>query len=145
MPDRHLWTRHSQKIITFTGAAGAGATGVNTIFTITGRVWLHLISAFCTVDLVGSAALELGVAADVDAFIVSTTDTAIDADEWWTSATPITGVEGPLKPIASTVPSQMDMLLSQNIILTVTTNPTTSGVLVFDAHYTPLTDGGRLF
>jgi hypothetical protein len=145
MPDRHLWTRHSNKRITYTGAADAGATGVNTIFTITGRVWLHLVSAFCETLLVGGGAWELGVAADVDAFIAVTTDTDIDANEWWTSATPIAGAEGPLKPIASTVPSQMDMLLSQNIILTIATNPTTSGVMAFDVLYTPLTDGGRLF
>lgn len=145
MPDRHLWQRHTSKAVTFANAAGQGAQGTVTVFTITGRVWVHLISAHCTTDLTGTnAVVELGTAADADAFIAQTTATGIDAGEWWTGATAVAGVDGPLKPTDSSVPSQMDMLLAQNVIVTVTTADLTAGVIVFDVIYTPLTDGARL-
>lgn len=145
MPDRHLWVRHTTKDLTFTGAAGAGATGANTIFTITGRVWAHLVSAFCLTDLAGGGTLSLGTAGDTDGFIAATTDTDIDQNDWWTAATPAAGSKSPLEVLTGgLVTSQGSKLLHENIILTIATNPTTAGRIVFDVLWTPLTDGARL-
>ena len=72
MPDRHLWTRHSTKTITFTCAAAAGAVGTVAVFTVTGRGLVHYTSVFCTTLLTESgvtATISYGTAGDVDAFI----------------------------------------------------------------------------
>lgn len=143
--DRHLWFRHATKTVTFDGGAGSGAAGTVTVFTITGRVYVEAMFAFCTVLLAGGATLSLGTAGDVDGFIAATTDTDIDANEWWTAASPAAGSKSLL--VVNTgglVTSQIRKALSENVILTVASADTTSGAIVFDALYTPLTDGARL-
>jgi hypothetical protein len=147
MPDRHLWTRHSTKSITFTGAAGAGAVGTVAVFTITGRVLIHAITAFCTVDVAGATGtLILGSTGDTDGFIAITTGTDIDADEWWQAAAPSSAVATLVDSVAggATTSSRLKALAA-NIFITVATADITAGTIVFDVIYTPLTDGGRLF
>lgn len=146
MPDRHLWTRHSTKIIAFTGAAGNGAVGTVLVFTVTGRVLVHAIAAFCTEDVAGATGtLTLGTTGDVDAFIALTTGTDIDVNEWWTAASPAAGSKSPLEVVTGgLVTSQGAKLLSENIILGVLTADITDGTIVFDVLYTPLTNGARL-
>lgn len=148
MPDRHLWRRHSTKTITFDGTAGGGAAGTEvTVFTITGRVHVCEIGAFCTTDLTttGAATIELGVTADTDAFIAQTVATTIDANEWWASATPNAGAatQGQ-NPNAGATTAAMDKFASTNIVLTIGTADVSTGVIVFDVIYDPLTDGARL-
>ena len=148
MPDRHLWTRHSTKTITFTGAAGAGAAGTVTVFTITGRVFIHQITAFCTTLLTatGAATLSFGTAGDIDAFIAITTATDIDANEWWGTSTPAVDSYSPVVGAATGgyTTQQERKWLSNNAILTVATADVSTGAIVFDVIYTPLTDGARL-
>lgn len=142
--------KHARATIAFDGTAGGGAVGTAvTIFTITGRVWVDLISAFCTEDLVsaGGGVLEVGCSSDVDAFFVNQTATAIDVNEWVAAAsvTPQAGA------ISVSVPSgggynsiQTHKALSANIIGTITVGDITDGTIVFDVWYTPLTDDGKL-
>src|SRR3990167_959953 len=152
MPDRHLWTRHSTKTITFDGAAGSGAVAaprtVN-VFTITGRVLVHAMTQFCTEDVVsaGGGTLVYGVTGDTDAFIGTTTATDLVADEWWAAAAPPTasGVTLADSVTGGITTSQRLKAISGNIFLTVGVADITDGTIVFDVIYTPLTDGARLF
>ena len=151
MPDRHLWTRHSTKEITFTGAVGAGESdspSTVTVFTCTGRVLVHAITAFCTSDLVsaGGGTLVFGTSGDTDAFIASTTATTIDENDWWQAAAPPAGESNTLADSVTggITTSQRAKAVSGDMILTVGTADITGGVIVFDVIYTPLTDGARL-
>lgn len=152
MPDRHLWRRHSTRTITFTGGPDAGdfdGTPTVRVFTCTGRSIIHSITAFCTVDLVsaGGGTMELGVAADADAFIVSTTATAIDANEWWGDGTPAAGsivIRQPGSTVDGIETAQAEKTVSTDIIITIGTADITAGAIVFDVIYSPLTDGARL-
>lgn len=151
MPDRHLWTRHSTKLITFTGGVNAGdfdGTPTVIVFTITGRVLVHAVTQFCTVDLVsaGGGTLVYGVTGDTDAFIGTTTATDIDANEWWAAASPPanSGVTLADSVTGGITTSQRLKAVSGNMFLTIGTSDITGGAIVFDVLYTPLTDGGRL-
>lgn len=148
MPDRHLWTRHSTKTVAFSNAAGAGAQGTVTVFTITGRVLVHAITAFCTELMAGvNSTIELGVTGDIDGFIAQTTASNLAADEWWAAAAPPTasGVTLADSVTGGITTSQRAKAISGNIFVTVATADLTDGTIVFDVLYTPLTDGARLF
>lgn len=136
------------KAITFTGAAGAGAAGIVTVFTVTGRVFVTKITAFCTTLLTESGAtatMTLGTAVDTDAFIAVTNAVDIDANEWWTAAAAAAGSKSPLKvETGGLVTSQVDKMISENIIITVAVADVTGGVLVVDVWYEPITVGGNL-
>ena len=136
---------HARKTITFTAAAGAGAVETSTLFTITGRVLLERLTAFCTSDLTsgGAATISMGVSgAAVDTFIASTAFSDIDANEWWSDATPASGAE---EQILSNLFDRMtSFTLSGNITFTVGTTTITGGVIIFDAWYYPITDTGML-
>jgi hypothetical protein len=88
----------------------------------------------------------MGTAIDVDAFIALTTATDIDANEWWTAASPAVGSKSPLEVLTGgLVTSQGAKNLHESIILDVTTaDSVDSGVIVFDVWYRPITDNGRL-
>ena len=136
---------HATKTITFTAAAGAGAVETSTLFTTTGRVLLERFTAFCTSDLTsgGAATISLGVAgASVDSFIASTAFSDIDANEWWSDATPSSGTE---EQILSNLFDRMtSFALSGNITFTVGTATITGGVIIFDVWYYPITTTGAL-
>ena len=151
MPDRHLWTRHSTQIIAFDGSAGNGAVAAPStvlVFTITGRVLVHAVTAFCTEDLAGATAtLALGTTGDTDAFIASTTATDIDANDWWSAASPPAASSNTLADSVTggITTSQRAKTLSANMFITIATADITDGTIVFDVIYTPLTDGARLY
>ena len=136
--------RHVRKTITFTGAAGAGAVGTITLFTITGRVRLDRMSAFCTVSLVstgGTGKISLGVASSTGALSSNKSADAIVANDWFTGAGVAAGISTDILYSSFTVDVY---LLSESLILTVGTADITSGTLVFDAWYRPITDDGAL-
>ena len=150
MPDRHLWTRHSTKTIALDGTAGNGAeTSDVTVFTITGRVFIHQIVAFCTESLLsaGGGTLALGVVADTDAFLGSITATNLDTNDWWTAATgtPAGAVTYGFQTTSDASTSALSKAVATDIIITIGTADITDGTIVFDVIYTPLTDGARLF
>lgn len=71
--------RHTTKVVTFTGAASAGAIGTIPLFTVTGDIICRLISR-CSTDLVGATAtLSGGTAARPTALMGAEVATGIDA------------------------------------------------------------------
>jgi len=143
------YKRAPTKTITFTGGAGAGAINdITLIYTITGRVRVHLITAYCTTLLTESGAtatISLGTAGDVDAFIAVTDAVEIDATEWWTGAAPVVGSKSPVKvETGGLVISQVDKLVDENINTRHLVAGTTGGVIVFDCWYEPITSTGAL-
>ena len=130
--------KQALKTITFTGGAGLGAVGNVPIFTVTGRVYLHRITAHCTVDLTGATAtLALGTTNQTARFIAATTATDIDVGEWWVDTAPDLG--------SVDLPDIMQsVLVSENIVGTVAVAAVASGAIVFEVIYEPITSNGAL-
>lgn len=139
--------RKFQKTITFTGAAGAGAQGTVTVGTVTGRVFAPVLTAHCTVDLVGAnATIVYGVAADTDAFGGQITATNWDVGEWWTAATGLGAGAATVATTASSdaTTSSQNKAISTDLILTVATADITAGAAVFTVWYYPDTANGSI-
>ena len=140
--------RRATKTIAFTGAAGLGAVGTVTVFTITGRVYIEPIVCFCTETLEeagATATIALGVADDTDAFIGQVNATTVALNDWWTAAVSLPGAvtSGAAAGSGATTSSHWKTV-SGNIIITVGAQNVTNGTLIFDCFYTPLTDDGAL-
>lgn len=136
--------RAPDKTITFTGAAGAGAVGNVTVYTITGRVLLvYFPPAFCTTLLTeagATATVSLGVTSAVTLFIGATNSVDIDASEWWATTLPAAGY-GIMPADVGGYP----YAISENIVIACAAQNTNAGVLVFQGlHYIPLTAGASL-
>lgn len=135
-----IGTRHVTSTIAFDGNAGNGATGDVTVFTITGRVWLLGITAFCTEDLTeggATATVQLGTPARDGLLIAVVNAVDIDINKWWTDGTPVTELDQ-MDAI------QVDVLLSANIVILVTSQAVSNGTIIFDAFYIPITSDGAL-
>ena len=78
-----------QKSVTFTGGAGAGATGTVDLFTVTGSV-LFRMACVCSAPLTspGAATVEVGITGSTAAIIAQTTATNIIAGEIWHDNSP---------------------------------------------------------
>ncbi len=128
--------QHRRATITF-----ANNSGTVTVFTLTGRVMVLAVAAFVTVDVVETGAvtgLEFGVTADPNLFILSANPSDLDANEWWTDASPQAGG-------VAMDDLQKDKLIAQDPILTITGGTDlASGTIVFDIWYLPITDDGAL-
>ncbi len=128
--------RHARSTVVF-----SDTSGTVTVFTITGRVNILSLTAFCTDTLVEDgavASIELGGATDLDAFIVQTNPSDISVNEWWADANPVGGVK-------QMDALQIDVMTDENLILTIVGGTDlNSGTLVFDVFYLPLTDNGLL-
>ena len=134
-----IGTRHVRATLAFDGST-VGDVGTDTIFAITGRVWLLGFTAFCTESLTeggATATAEVGTATDINGLIVQTIATAIDINEWWFDATPLPG-------LVQMDALQIDALLSEDIILTTGSQTISNGTIIFDAWYIPITDNGAL-
>jgi len=132
--------KFTRKTLTFTGAAGLGATGAVPLFTITGLVNVSLIVGRCTTSLTsaGGGTLALGVTGATTLFIAATTGTALTTtDKIWASATPqANGIAAPA--------ALKDIVIGQDIIGTVAVANITGGVLEIDCYYLPLSAGAGL-
>ena len=127
--------KYFYKKITFTGAAGLGATGTVAIGTVTGAIWLQAFACRCLTLLTSSGGtVELGVASNTAALIAQTTATDIDASEFWRDATPEFGIS----------PMIMDQAIKGNLILTVGTAAVSAGVLEFYGYWLPLSPDGQI-
>lgn len=139
--------RHVRQTFTFAGEATTGSPF--TMFTVTGRVRITHITAYCTtlLGVTATPSVSLGIAGDTDAFIVSTLASDIDANEWWGAATPNSGSHNPASSITGgLVTSQLNKWVSSDVILTMTGagGSVDSGVIVIDIWYYPITDNGAL-
>lgn len=122
-----------KKAVTFT-ATGDGAVGTVTIATVTGGVIILQGGVLCTTLLTGNGILELGTASNTAGLIAQTTGTDIDADEWWQDASPELRIS----------PAIVNQLISQDIILTVSSDTITAGVLEFLFYWLPMTNDGNM-
>ena len=133
--------KHVRKIITFDGSAGNGAIGIVTALTITGRVLVRRMSAFCPLELAtpGSAAkISLGVVSDVDEFIDAAFVTAINTNCWWIAGAVVE--RGAIQLGAK----MLDVAVSEDIIYNIVAAAVTGGTLVCDVGYEAVTDDGAL-
>lgn len=123
------------KTVTFSGAAGNGAVGSVSLYTVTGDV-LVVVFATCSEDLVsaGGGSIEVGISGNTAGLIAQTTATAIDNNEAWTDATPTT--------IEAVVTSPRIIANGQDIIATVGTGDITDGTLNFYCLWRPLSSTG---
>ena len=140
--------RHVRQSWTFV-AGTTGSVAAHTVFTITGRVFVDLITAFCsdTLTSAGTPAITLGTAGDADGFIVAPTGGApgLVTGDWWTSAASANLSVGPVVVVTGQqVTSQRYKLLSESILLDIPVSTVTGGTLIFDAWYLPITDGSSL-
>ena len=132
--------RHEVMTKTFANSAGNGAVGDVDIFTITGRVWVLGLTAFCTTGLseaTPTATVQLGTAAVDGALIAVVNAVDIDTNEWWMDGTPAA-------ELVQMDAAQVDVLISADIVVKVTAQALTGGVIVFDVFYKPITSNGAL-
>ena len=129
------------KTVTFTGAAGAGATGTPvSVFTVTGEVLVVALVPFCTTLLTeasATAVISLGVTGSTALFIANTNSVDIDANEFWLDTTP--------DPAGIALPAALkDIVITADIIVTPATQNTNGGVVRFDLVYIPLSADGAV-
>lgn len=130
-------------------AGTTGAVAAHTLFTITGRVFVDLFTAFCSTTLTsgGTPAITVGSASDLDGFILAPTGggPGIVANDWWLTAVTPQFVGGPTSVVTGgTLTSARFKVLAEDIVLDIPVSTLTGGVLVFDVWYKPITAGGGL-
>ena len=132
----------SRSVVAFDGSAGGGesdAPSIVTVFTITGRVFVTRITAFCTATLVSAGGGTLALSATGGATMIAATIAAnIATNDIWVDASP-TDVGCVVVPAAL-----QNQIISANIILTIATADITGGTLIFDVWYEPITENGLL-
>lgn len=133
-----VWTRHATKTITPNGSAGNGAIGAIALFTVTGDIWLAGIAAFCTEDVAGAGSLALGVTGNPAIFLGATLGTDIDNGFFWhdTSPAEVGAIAAPA--------AHKDILVTANIIATVSGNTITDGTIRFDVFWFPISPDGNV-
>lgn len=125
----------TSKEITY-AAATTGATGVTTLFTVTGTVAVRVF-AVCSalLDQTGATAtLEVGIVDLTAGIIAQTGATAIDAGEIWYGTNP---------PIVGVLPSTQ-ILAGTNIIQTIAGNTVKQGVLTYYCIWSPISEDGEV-
>lgn len=126
--------------MTYTGAAGAGAAGSVSLFTVTGMVLIEKIIARCTTLLTESGAtatIALGVTGNTGLFIAATDAVNIDANELWVDTAPDTG--------GIQIPALMkDVAIVADIINTIAAADVTAGVIEYVVLWRPLSSNGLL-
>lgn len=139
-----------ERTSTWTFVAGTtGAVAAHTVFTITGRVEVDLITAFCTDTLTsaGTPAITLGSASDLDGFILAPTGGApgIVTNDWWLTAVTPQLVGGPTEVVTGgTLTSARRKVLAEDIVLDIPVSTVTGGTLVFYVRYRTLSSGAGL-
>lgn len=138
---------YTRKLLTFTGAAGAGAAGTMVAFTVTGTIYVEFVIGENVTDLTttGAATVSLGVAADVDAFWSSITATNFDAGEFWTAGTGLVAGAATVADTASSdaTAAARSKVVNTNIILTIASADINGGTMNVYMRYRPLTANGK--
>ena len=128
------------KEITFTGAAGLGAVGNGTIFTVTGEVLLFKLSSICTSTLVGATAtISMGHAASTAFLTAVTTATTITTGLFWVSSTPTANMIN-----TPNIFSLGGVVATDDVTFTVAVAAVTGGSVRFDFYYLPLSSDGMM-
>lgn len=123
------------KSVTYTGAAGLGAVGTTTRFTVSGVVKFRLF-AVCGTNLAGATAtIAAGVTGNTTGIIGATTATNILAGHLWFSTSPgyVTAISGVAENITSA-----------NITETIATAAVSGGQLTYYCLWTPVSDGATV-
>jgi hypothetical protein len=124
------------KTVTFTGAAGLGAIGTTSRFTVTGVVSMRIF-AVSTVNAVGATAtIAAGTAGNTAALIAQTAATNLAAGKIWQSATPLVGVAA-----LTTTP---ESIVTLDIIETVATAAITAGSITYYCLWSPVSAGATV-
>ena len=138
------------KTVTFDGTAGAGLAASNVVlFTVTGRVLITAIAAYCVTDLteaLATANMTMGTVTNTSRFYSTVTGgvTALDAGEWWVSAgAPVAGSIDLISASAGAT-DQVGVLVSENIILLPSAQNIDGGVLDVYCIWEPLSAGATL-
>ena len=130
------------KVITYSNAAGLGEEGTPIpIFDVTGGVIVTLSALVTTIvaEEGATALMSLGVTGQVALFIADTEPEDLDAGEFWQVIGVGAGTNGD-----ALIAAMKDILVSANIINTVSNAAVTSGVIAYSAIWTPLTSDGSL-
>ncbi len=136
------------KTVAFTGAAGLGAQGTVSIFTVTGDVEWQPYPVKCTESLVGAATMDYGItgtATDLVSGIIWGTfgdATTFDTGEWWGGISDTDSLAGGEQAVSgSGFPLYV---ISNSVILTVGAADITDGTLVFYCRWRPLSAGATV-
>ena len=138
--------RRSFISFTFTGAAGFGAIGNCTLFTITGAIHGVSIDAAVFTSLgvdggTGAASLSLGTTGTTTLFVAATTATLLTStNKLWYSATP--NANGIALPAA-----MKDIAVQQNLVAAVTSTGTqliNAGVLQVTVLWVPISSNAAV-
>ena len=138
--------RRSFISFTFTGAAGFGAIGNCTLFTITGAIHVVSIDAAVFTSLgvdggTGAASLSLGTTGTTTLFVAATTATLLTStNKLWYSATP--NANGIALPAA-----MKDIAVQQNLVAAVTSTGTqliNAGVLQVTVLWVPISSNSAV-
>lgn len=134
IPIQGLYSLIASKQRVFTGAAGLGAQGATTLFTVTGDVTVVLFGT-CSEDLVGGAGLKVGTASST-ATLVNLTATDIDAND----AFQYNNVN-----IGQALYSDANIVANgEDIIETIDTADITDGTLTYYCFWYPLSSNGNV-
>jgi len=128
--------KFARKTVTFT-AAGDGAVGTVTLFTVTGTVRVRAFGVCTTSTTIqAGATVEVGIAGNLAVLIAQTAADATVAGEIWHDASPDAEIE------LDTVASWYYISDGNDIILTVATNTVDSGVIEFYCEYQKVSANG---
>lgn len=127
----------ARKTRTYTGAAGLGATGATTLFTVTGSVLVRVLGC-CTVTIVGAGTLEVGIPGNTASLLAQIANaTNLAAGQSYLDATPST-VE------AVTMTSPFVIAGGQDVTETIGTTALTAGSVDFYCFWRPLSADGNV-
>ena len=137
---------------TFTGAANLGATGVNELFTTTGAVLIEGFWVRCTSDLVDAvdgALFKIGVTGADNIFTGTEFEGAFDLDtigagDGLDNNTPGASVGWAMNLNIGQTASRGDLGIFANLIMSISAQAITGGVLEFYVLWRPLSADGNL-
>jgi hypothetical protein len=126
---------------TYDFAVDGGAQGVYTMYTVTGDVYCTIVSHCHSVSLdsLGAATIELGIAGNTAALIAQTLATDLDVTETWQDATPEPN-PGAIIDLTRT----FQLLEGADIIFTIGTADLTAGDIIFTCLWFPVTTDGNV-
>ena len=130
------------KTITFTGAAGLGAVGTVSLFTVSGDVLITGFVGKCTTNLTEAAptaTVVVGTATTTNHFLTVQNAVDIDADELWGSSVSRATTIQP-----NTTTTYELGAINQNIIITVGAQNVTAGVVEFTCFWRPVSIGASV-